>query len=160
VTNDLIRSPLPYYLDLSPLRVLRSLEVADWIIPFEHAGSRRTMMETFSSITSLVFSKLVMVVRHERFSHLLSDTPSFDILHTMRKVRPFALVFFIHVFGHLSMEGERTLDETLESAVSKGLFDFLDSPPIARFRQIPAAGSPGFDWVPRVPRYQSYWKPT
>lgn len=118
------------------------------------------MMETFSSITSLVFSELVIVVRHERFSHLLSDATSLETLRTMRKVRPFALVFFIHVFGHLSAEGETTLHETLGSAISEGLFDFLDSQPIILYRQIPAVGSPGFYWVPRVPRYQSYWSPT
>ena len=53
-----------------------------------------------------------------------------------------------------------TLDETLELAISEGLFDFLDSRPTTRYRQIPAVGSPGFHWVPRVPRYQSYWSPT
>lgn len=45
------------------------------------------------------------------------------------KLRPFELVFLLNAFDPLSREVGQTLDSTLGS-IAKGLFDFLDPPPI------------------------------
>jgi len=87
------------------------------------------MMEIFSTITSPAFSELVIALgRHDT---ALSCGPTFfETLHMMSVVRPFRLVFLLEVSYFL--EARRELEETLASVTSRGLFDFLGSPPTIR----------------------------
>ena len=75
----------------------------------------------------------------------------------LNKVRPFNLVFLLRSPGRPFGEAGQTLDSTLGSAIAKGLFDFLDSPPVIRFVRLSTAGGcPGWDQLPRALSYPSY----
>ena len=115
---------------MSRLKVLRSLEVAAWTTEFGLPDARDTvLMEVFSTITSSVFSDLIFVLWHDQFTRLLSDDTLFLTLRTMTEVRPFKLAFLLQVPHLPSREGRRKFEATLESVITEGLLDFLDSPP-------------------------------
>ena len=91
-------------------------------------------MEVFSTITSPVFSELVIVLT-ERTTvvHLPWERALFELLRTMSEIRPFELVFFLQVDDLDCQEGvRRDLVEGLDMVVAKGFLDFLDSPPTIR----------------------------
>ena len=123
-------SPPPECLDLSPLKVLRSLQVGNWITPFKDADA---IMQNFSTLTSPVFAELVIICWYDQFIHFLLDATSIETLRVMGTVRPFRLVFLLNVFDNLSKEVGQTLDSALRLDVTKGLFDFLDFPPVICF---------------------------
>ena len=94
-----------------------------------------TVTEVFSTITSPIFSELVIVLPGEAVSYLLHQATLFQTLREMHKVRPFELVFSLD--GPCSVQsGERwelvearcLVKETLDYVASKGLFDCLSSP--------------------------------
>lgn len=146
-------SPSSSNLNLSRLKVLRSLEVGDWIIPFQDADARRVIVEVFSTITSPVFSELVIVLRSDLFIRFLLDPMSFDVLRMMHKVRPFKLVFLLHIYSPPN-GGEWMFERAFEPASKRGLFNFLDSPPVVRSAKIPVVGGKlGLDWVDRPLHY-------
>ena len=90
------------------------------------------VMEVFSTITSPVFSELVVALA--LFETCLPwALLFFEALRTMNKVRPFKLVFLLEVLDF--WEAQQELAEALESATAKGLLDFLDSPPTVRRAQ-------------------------
>ena len=86
-----------------------------------------TVVEPFSTITSPVFSEVVVVLAGREI-RLPQEVKLFKILRTMSEVRPFKLVFLLEGPG----SHQRELVGTLESANAIGLLDFLDSPPIIR----------------------------
>ena len=92
------------------------------------------VMEVFSTITSSMFSELVIVVKDVETSDISSDVTFFGALRMMKEVRPFKLVFsFDSLFPSIHDEEERQrLAEGLDLVNAKGLLDFLDSPPIIR----------------------------
>jgi len=140
-------------LNLSRLKVLRSLEVGDWNIPFQDADACRVIMDVFSTIKSPVFSELVVVLRSDLFTRFLLDPMSFDVLRTMYKVRPFKLVFLLHIYSPPN-GGEWMFERAFAPAFKRGLFNFLDSPPVVRSAKIPIVGGKlGLDWVDRPIHY-------
>ena len=90
-------------------------------------------MDAFLTITSPVFSELVVILGANAVAHLPSGV-MFDTLRTMNEVRPFKLVFLLVAVG----EARRRLVGALDSVTARGFLDFLDSPPTirtARFRE-------------------------
>jgi len=102
-------------------------------------------MEIFSTITSPVFSELVIAIEHNEIGYLSSDAALFRTLRTMNRVRPFKLVFLAEIgefdrhLGRLE-ESRWRLEGALSSATTKGLLDFLDSPPTIRTGRLPDLG--------------------
>lgn len=125
--------------DLSGLKVLRALQVEGWLVNlwlgyryYDHT----IIKEVFSTITSSVFSELVVVLGDGLTSHLSEHLMSFETLRSMSEVRPFKLVFLFEVpyfvrrgRGSVSAEERSEMKKRIESMVAKGFFDFLDSPP-------------------------------
>ena len=86
----------------------------------------------FSTITSPVFSELIIaIVRYE--THLPWAGTLFRELRAVNEVRPFKLVFLLEMSD--SWEAQQELMEALDSAATKALLDFLDSPPTIRISQ-------------------------
>jgi len=88
------------------------------------------VMEIFSTITSPVFSELVIVVEGDDTSGIPSDFTFFETLRTMNEVRPFKLVFSLDsqipaIYDRVERQG---LVEALDLVNAQGLLDFLDSP--------------------------------
>jgi len=65
-------SLLPEF-DLSQLEALRSLQIGIWGAAFQPAGARHPVMEVFSTITSPVFSELVIVLENSQVAYLAWD---------------------------------------------------------------------------------------
>ena len=89
-------------------------------------------MEVFSTITSPVFSELVILIGVNRATRLPSEVTLLETLHTMNEVRPFKLVFSLVDPGPFQGEAQQKLARALDSAITRGLFDFLNSPPTIR----------------------------
>ena len=91
-----------------------------------------TVLEVFSTITSPVFSELVIVLTGEHSSYLPQEVSVFETLRTMAQVRPFKLVFLLEVSDPLQREAQQELVGALDSVTARGLLDFLDSSPSIR----------------------------
>jgi len=97
-------------------------------------------VEVFSTITSPLFSEIVIILGSRDIPGLLSRVVLFETLRAMNRIRPFKLVFSIPVSDFFQGEmrriflGEvrRKLTEALDSVAADGLLDFLDSPPTIR----------------------------
>jgi len=89
-------------------------------------------MEVFSTITSPVFSELVIVVKGDEISDIPSDITFFEALRTMKEVRPFKLVFSFDTLAQFTYDEKdrRRLAGILDLVNAEGLLDFLDSPPV------------------------------
>ena len=89
-------------------------------------------MDVFSTITSPVFSELVVVVT-DKYSFYQPRELSFsETLRKMNEVIPFKLVFSLETLEPLYGKGRRELTKALEFVTANGLLDFLDSPPTTR----------------------------
>lgn len=86
-------------------------------------------MDIFSTITSPVFSELVIVLGGGAIARLPSDAALFETLCAMNKVRPFKLVFSLAVPDRPQGGTRRKLEKAIDSVTAKGFLDFLDSPP-------------------------------
>jgi len=126
--------------NLSRLGALRSLQVVGWVGPngTQRDPDNAIVMGVFSTITSPVFSELVVVLPHWRISLPHKDM-FFQTLRKMYEVRPFELVFLFEGpcsvvrEGHWkSVEARFPLKEAVDDVNSKGFLDFLDSPPVIR----------------------------
>jgi len=97
----------------------------------------------FSTITSPIFSELV-IVRSGKWTHNIAyDVRLAQTLQMMHKVRPFKLVFlFEGPYSSGPVDRRREMMEAVDDAVSKGFLDFLDSPPTVRI----TAPSRYYDW--------------
>ena len=92
-------------------------------------------MEAFSTITSPVFSELIVVIWYEQFTSLPSDIAFFKTLSMMNEVRPFKLGFLLQVHSPPSREGRLRLERAVESLTETGRLDFLNSPTTIRVVQ-------------------------
>jgi hypothetical protein len=126
-----VSSPTSHRFDLSQLKALRSLEVARWASDFEPTRNT-TVMEVLSTITSPVFSELVILTWGDIAARLPSEVRLFETLHAMNNVRPFKLVFLLMSSDSSLGEAQRELAEALDLVAARGLFDFLDSTPTIR----------------------------
>ena len=124
--------------NLSRLGALRSLQVTDWASVYSPSQdlSHDIVMEVFSTITSPVFSELVVVLVDDGTTHLPHEVMLFQTLRKMQRVRPFRLVFLfegpclVKRGGHWEFaEVRQELGQALDDVTSKGFLDFLDSPP-------------------------------
>ena len=88
------------------------------------------VMEVLSTITSPVFSELVIIPRAYPTRYLPREVTLFDTLRKMYGVRPFKLVFLLEV-PDLS-DVRRELADALELVTAKGFLGFLDSQPTIR----------------------------
>ena len=122
--------------NLSRLKVLRSLEVGTWITDLIPASHHAIVMEVFSTITSPVFSELVVIVQANGMACLPLGLPLFETLHMMHKVRPFKLVFLLTDLDLFQEETRRKSAGTSDSVTVRGLLDFLVSPPTTRIPHI------------------------
>lgn len=92
--------------------------------------------ELLSTITSPVFSELIITVTHYHGTRSPWLPGLFRELCAVGKVKRFKLVFFIIATD--SHGAERELAEALDSEAAKGILDLLDSLPtirISRFRR-------------------------
>lgn len=85
-------------------------------------------MKIFLTITSPVFSEVVIVLREYEIASLPSQVVLFQALRTMNKVKPFKLAFLVEISGFYPEERQE-LAGALDSVIAKGLLDFLESPP-------------------------------
>ena len=127
--------------NLSRLCALRSLQVADLTNNHDTTQDQNhaILMEVFSTITSPVFSELVIILVGDEIICLPREAMMFQTLRKMYEVRPFKLVFSFEGPPPVPREGRsvpagvrRKLEKTLESVATKGFLDFLDSPPTIR----------------------------
>jgi hypothetical protein len=86
-------------------------------------------VDVFSTITSPVFTELVIVIGADGVTHLPSEVMLFETLRTMNGVRPFELVFLLTGPDASLGEAQRKLAGALDSVIARGVLDFLDSPP-------------------------------
>jgi len=88
-------------------------------------------MEVFSTITSPVFSELVIVLAGSDMVYFRwKDT--FRTLRMMNEIKPFKLVFSLEVPDFSWEEARQKLARALDSVTAEGLLDFLGSPPTIR----------------------------
>jgi hypothetical protein len=101
---------------------------------FRQPHRRRAIVTgVFSTITSPVFSELVIIPDCGAPAYLHREVTFFEALREMNEIRPFKLVFSLEGSEYPNWETlRRELTEALGSATAKGLFDFLDSPPTFR----------------------------
>ena len=87
------------------------------------------VIRVFSTITSPVFSELVVIIGGP-VAYLPHNATFFETLSRIHEVRPFKLVFLLEVSDPWNTE--RGLEQALNLATAKGFVDFLDSPPTIR----------------------------
>jgi len=118
-------------LNLSNLKVLRSLQVKDLAANPEIRDLRPVAVaKAFSTITSPVFSELVLVHTSIYVDRIPQEVTLFETLRKMNEVRRFKLVFLVEAEN--ARHARRELETALVSVAAKGLLDFLDSPPTIR----------------------------
>jgi hypothetical protein len=93
-------------------------------------------MEVFSTITSPVFSELVIILGANAITELPPEVKLFETLRTMSRARPFKLVFLLVAQDLFQGEAQRRLAGTSNSVAARGLLDFLASPPTIRIARI------------------------
>jgi len=139
-------------LNLSRLKTLRSLQFMAWICRYDPPRDLLILIviEAFSTITSPLFSELVIVRSNEGVSYLPQEVAMFQTLREMHRIRPFKLVFLFEGpyyalrGGKLELVDPRQdLEKAVDDAVSKGFLNFLDSPPTIRIN----ARSRYYDWT-------------
>lgn len=107
-----------------------------WITSSGAPGGRHAIVaEAFSTITSSVFSELVIVLWYDQFTSLPSDVTFFKTLRTMNEVRRFRLAFLLQVHSPPTREGRSRLEGAVASLAEKGLLDFLNEPTAVRVVQ-------------------------
>jgi hypothetical protein len=93
-------------------------------------------MRIFSTITSPVFSELVIIIKSDGVARLPLEVELFETLRTMNGVRPFKLVFLLADPDFSQEETRQELAGALDSVTARGLLDFLGSPPTFRSQRI------------------------
>jgi hypothetical protein len=105
----------------------------NWIEDFSLADHNHTVvMEVFSTISSTMFSELVLEIMDDEIVYLPLEDALFETLRAMSEIRPFKLVFSLGVSDYCQNHVRQKLEETLGSATQRGLLHFLDSPPVIR----------------------------
>lgn len=125
--------------DLSGLKALRSLQVKAPALLLRILAQRKppadfltTIESIFHTITSPVFSELVVVIKSGDIYHF--PWRMYDTLRRMYGVRPFKLKFLL-IGSEKSSEAValRTWQGAVNTATARGLLGFLESPPSIRF---------------------------
>ena len=122
-------------LDLSRLRVLRSIQVDNWPRSYgrrEDQLRHLLVMRLFSTIGSPVFSELAITLTGRAVTHLPQETELFETLGMMNRLNPFELIFLLDVSDPSYEEARRKLAGVLDLVTARGLLDFLESPPTIR----------------------------
>ena len=91
-------------------------------------------MEVFSTITSPLFSEVIIILEDSDISRLPPQMQFFEILRVMNRVRTFNLVFLLEVPDFFLGEARQKLIGALDLVAARGLLDFLKSPPTIRDR--------------------------
>ena len=102
-------------------------------------------MEVFSTITSPVFSELIIVFV-DHVAYFCQNTTFFNALHAMNEVRPFNSVFLFEVSDPPRWRVLQGSAEALELMVATGTFDFLSSPPTVCIARSHHYGGPPKIW--------------
>jgi len=91
-------------------------------------------MEVFSTISSPVFSELVIVLESDEIVGLHSDVELFETLRRMNEIRPFTLVFLVKAEESCCRQADvlERLEDAIILATVTGLLNFLDSRPVVR----------------------------
>ena len=87
-------------------------------------------MEPFSTIRSPVFTELVIIHTGISVDRLPQDDTLFETLRKMNEVRHFKLVFLVEAEN--ARDARRELEKVIDWVATKGLLDFLESPPTIR----------------------------
>ena len=143
VLDPWIRTDGQTDVSLTRFEALRSLQVGAWLANI-WPGRHSTIMEMFSTITSPVFSELVIVLEANKVWKLSSDIALFQTLREMNEIKRFKLVFLLEILKQ-SQEEQSILEKTLKWATGNGLLDFLDSPPTIRVEVVVHC-----EWMPSV----------
>ena len=88
--------------------------------------------DVFSTITSPVFSELVIVLDTDSAFRIPLVIVLCEGLRELNEIRPFKLVFSFEGPHSSPEEARCVLARCLRSATARGLLDFLDSPPTIR----------------------------
>lgn len=86
-------------------------------------------MKIFSTITSPVFSELVLTAWYDEIGHLPTAFVLFKKLSEMYEIRPFKLVFLLEVPYAYEGNAQQVLMGVLDSVAEKGFLDFLPHRP-------------------------------
>jgi len=87
------------------------------------------------TITSPVFSELVIVIAGYAVAYLLQDATLFETLRKMNEMKPFKLAFLPEGSDFYQEKARQELVGALDSVTSEGFLDFLTSPPTIRWAQ-------------------------
>jgi len=90
------------------------------------------VLDVFSTITSPVFSELVIAHTGYAVASLPQEVTLFETLRKMNGVRPFKLVFLLEPSDLYQENVRQELAGVLDSVNANGFLDFLDSPPTIR----------------------------
>lgn len=121
------------YRDSKPLK---SLQVWDWFASIYPGGRSHIFVEeVFSTITSSVFSELVVIFMGNAAAYLPQEVALFNALRRMHKVRPFKLMFLFEGPYPALGEARCVMARGLEYVTAKGHLDFLDSSPTIHIAQ-------------------------
>jgi len=127
---------VPHRLNLSRLKVLRSIQVNAWPrisgYPEDH-HRHLIVLGVFSTISSPMFSELAIVLTLRAVTQLPRETVLFETLGKMNGMNPFELVFLLDVSDSSYGEARRMLAVVLNLVTAKGLLNFLESPPTIRW---------------------------
>ena len=117
--------------DLSKNRSLRSLEIIGKNIWGEyHVPALRPFRNLLSTITSPVFSEVVIVLQDGSirngysFEHLLS------VVRGTYEVKPFCLIFCLEIWEGYREDATKRLRSHINAEAARGWLDFLPCPPI------------------------------
>ena len=95
-------------------------------------------MEVFSTITSPVFSELIIVLGgYNAITRLPREVTLFETLRKMSEVKPFKLAFLLVVLDPANVEPLRKFAADLDLVAVNGLLSFLDSPHTIRVVRSP-----------------------
>lgn len=90
------------------------------------------IVKAFSTITSPVFSELVIVIAGDATTQLPQGGGLFGALRTMNEVRRFKLVFLLEVADPDEVGPRWGFSEASNLVTVNGPLTFLDSPPTTR----------------------------
>jgi hypothetical protein len=126
-STNVASSAYPQQFDLSCSTALRSIEVSASAITTPSQVYSRTVKELLSTITSPVFSEIV-VVFSERDVNFSSWRLAW-VLHGMYRVREFRAAFCLETLEELRAENFHMLMSGTRAAVTEGTYHFLPCPP-------------------------------
>lgn len=98
------------------------------------------VVEVFSTITSPVFSELVIILTGRPSLYLPQEALLFETLRVMNEAVPFESVFLLEVLDPFQEEAHQGLVRAFDIATANGLLTFVKSPPticIARSHGFP-----------------------